>query len=125
MRNKEIEEAIEIYEKLHKDTKFTDEDYKNAIGEAKAQIEYHGYLNDICCFMTDSTTLKALLSLIEEQQGENKYLRDENNIYRNETVSKYKIRNKIKEEMKKGWSTKEERHNQNYVVDILKEILGE
>ena len=97
MRNKEIEEAIETYKKLHEEIKFTDKDYKEAIEEAKKQIEYHRNLNGVCCFMTDSTTLKALLSLIEKQQGENKYLRDENNIYRNETVSKYKIRNKIKE----------------------------
>ena len=65
-----IEEAIEIYEKLHKDKKFTAEDYKKAIEEAKKQIEYHRNLNGVCCFMTDSTTLKALLSLIGKQQEE-------------------------------------------------------
>lgn len=70
MRSKEVEEAIETYKKLHEDIKFTDKDYKEAIEEAKKQIEYHRNLNDICCFMTDSTTLKALLSLIEKQQEE-------------------------------------------------------
>ena len=122
MRDKEIEEAIEIYEKLHKDTKFTDEDYKKAIEEAKKQIEYHKNLNDMCCFMTDTTTLKALLSLIEKQQKENKYLRDENNIYRNETVSKYKIRNKIKELEEDLKNYKEEYTMWCYDLECLEDI---
>ena len=66
MKSKEVEEAIERYKKLHEDIKFTDEDYKKAIEEAKKQIEYHRNLNDMCCFMTDSTTLKALLDYIEK-----------------------------------------------------------
>ena len=41
--------------------------------------------------------IDTVLSYIEELEKENKYLRDENNIYKNETVSKNKIRDKIKE----------------------------
>ena len=122
MRSKEVEEAIETYEKLHEDIKFTDEDYKKAIEEAKKQIEYHRNLNAVCCFMTDNTTLKALVSLIEKQQGENKYLRDENNIYRNETVSKYKIRNKIKELEEDLKKYKEEYTMWCYDLECLEDI---
>lgn len=94
MRNKEIEEAIETYEKLHADIKFTDEDYKNAIGEAKAQIEYHKNLNDMCCFMTDTTTLKALLSLIEKQQGEIEHYK---NKYEQEQMKEQDMINQIQQ----------------------------
>lgn len=40
--------------------------------------------------------IEAVLAYIEEKEKENKFLRDENNIYKNETVGKKRIRDEIK-----------------------------
>lgn len=125
MRDKEIEEAIEIYEKLHKDTKFTDEDYKKAIEEAKKQIEYHKNLNDICCFMTDTTTLKALLSLIEKQQEklEFKQFGDLDSLqFENTYLDKQVIRDKLKELEEDLKNYKEEYTMWCYDLECLEDI---
>ena len=76
MRSKEVEEAI---------------------NQLKEDVNIIIYGNKI---FEDRTTckkedLKTVLAYIEELEKENKYLRDENNIYKNETVSKNKIRDKI------------------------------
>lgn len=52
------------------------EEEKEAITEAKKQIEEAHNLNDINVFMTDSTTLKTLLNLIDKLQKENYELKN-------------------------------------------------
>ena len=44
---------------------------------------------------TREATREELIQRIKDLEEENKYLRDENSIYRNETISKSIIRNKI------------------------------
>ena len=46
---------------------------------------------------TREATREELIQRINELQNENKFLRDENNIYRNETVSKSVIRDELKD----------------------------
>ena len=48
---------------------------------------------------TKEATREELIQRINELQNENKFLRDENNIYRNETVSKSVIRDELKDKM--------------------------
>jgi len=52
------------------------EEEKEAIEEAKKQIEEAHNLNDINIFMTDSTTLKILLNYIDKLQKENQKLKE-------------------------------------------------
>ena len=47
-----------------------DKEEIEAIKEAKEQIEKHHNWNNINCFMTDTTTLKTLINLIEKQEAE-------------------------------------------------------
>ena len=49
-----------------------------AIEEAKKQIEKHHNWNNINCFMTDTTTLKKLVNLIEKQENRIKELEEIN-----------------------------------------------
>lgn len=84
MRSKEVEEAIN---KLNEILKSFQRHKENL-------IEYNMYFNQDEEYIISSETL---LNYISELEKENKYLRDENNIYKNETVSKSVIRDKIKE----------------------------
>lgn len=77
-------------------------------------------------------SIETVLSYIEELEKENKYLRDENNIYKNETVSKRKIRHKIKEledEKEKYVGCKGLEFSRTGVINsqikVLKSIIGE
>lgn len=49
---------------------------KEAIEEAKKQIKEAHNLNELNVFMTDSTTLKTLLNLIDKLQKENSELKN-------------------------------------------------
>lgn len=78
----------------------------------------------------------AVLSYVQELEIENKFLRDENNIYRNETVSKTVIRDKIQEYRNKRnklangefWECRDNINQDKALFiagEVLKEILGE
>ena len=75
-----------------------------------------------CLAISGKTCLDIVLNLIEKLQKENKYLRDENNIYRNETVSKYKIRDKLKELEEDLKNYKEEYTIWCYDLECLEDI---
>ena len=66
------------------------EEEKEAIEEAKKQIEEAHNLNDINIFMTDSTTLKILLNYIDKLQKENEKLKEENTILEGNKIG-YKL----------------------------------
>lgn len=88
MRSKEVENAIKVI--------------KKDLDLAKKELDIETdctepYRPRIAYLYQQKETYDTLLSYIEELEKENKYLRDENNIYKNETVSKNKIRDKIKE----------------------------
>ena len=67
------------------------EEVDEAIKEGKDYIEFMTTAGD------NAEWAETVLAYIEELEKENKFLRDENNIYRNETVGKKRIRDKIKE----------------------------
>ena len=78
--------------------------------------------------------MKTVLEYIEELEQENKFLRDENNIYRNETVGKKRIRDKIKELVKKLDEPNDDRWEKDddvyygkikAQIQVLKSIIGE
>ena len=83
---------------------------------------------------TREATREELIQRINELQKENKYLRDENAIYRNETVSKSVIRDKIEKLEKaekiqlkgtKGQDRYSVKQEFMYKINILKELLEE
>ena len=79
-------------------------------------------------------TREELIQRIKDLEEENKFLRDENSIYRNETISKSVIREKI-EELEGNREKIEDKYYfdyQNNIYDFiagmkkgLKELLGE
>ena len=79
------------------------EEEKQAIEEAKKQIEEVHNLNNINIFMTDSSTLKILLNYIDRLQKENEELDNKfryavpDDIVVENYVHKDKIKTKIKE----------------------------
>ena len=118
MRSKEVEEAIN-------DLTFIviTDIYGNEVRIDKPKV-INGY----------NQSVGTVLDYIEELEKENKYLRDENNIYKNETVSKNKIRDKLIELAKKLTEPNDDRwekdDNAYYEkikaqIRVLKEIIGE
>ena len=82
------------------------EEEKEAIEEAKKQIEEAHNLNDINVFMTDSTTLKILLNYIEKLQKENTELKEENK------KLKYEIEGR-------NCVIETQRHNEDVILDAM------
>lgn len=74
-----------------------------------------------------SMAISFVLNELERLQKENKYLRDENNIYRNETVSKSVIRDELKDiELAIAFCENENRFKELIIKKgCLKELLGE
>ena len=77
---------------------------------------------------TREATREELIQRINELQRENKYLRDENSIYRNETISKSVIRDKIEKfkndsKNEKVFMTQSSQINAS-LISFCKELLG-
>ena len=87
MRSKEVEEAIKTIQEQKENVECGINDME-CMPECYDENIYNDYIEL-------KKKAETVLSYIEELEKENKYLRDENNIYKNETVSKNKIRDKI------------------------------
>lgn len=125
MRSEEVEEAIKVLDK-----------YKIRLLQTRKEI---GLVEDFKNHHTEkqynrcgkrANAIDTVLAYIEELEKENKFLRDENNIYRNETVGKKRIRDKIKELEELNFNNyANEYDNGNevkyYILKEFKEILGE
>lgn len=77
---------------------------------------------------TREATREELIQRINELQRENKYLRYENSIYRNETISKSVIRDKIEKfkndsKNEKVFMTQSSQINAS-LISFCKELLG-
>ena len=104
MRSKEVDVSIKVLKHL------TSECNPNNFNDFKSLFE--NYVS----IPKQNKAIDTVLNYISEKEKENKFLRDENNIYKNETVSKSVIRDKIKILDEIG---------EIFAVNILRELLGE
>lgn len=116
MRSKEVENSIK---ELTEITDLVKEEIKNNDENTTAILD-----------IADLKNLDTLLNYTSEKEKENRFLRSENNIYKNETVSKSVIRNKMKDISNTNFNgrfleyDKEDGNEiKKYILDKISEIL--
>lgn len=90
------------------------EEEKEAIEEVKKQIEEVHNLNELNIFMTDSTTLKIILNLIDRLQK----------IIKKQSYTNKKLRNKIKTVRKERNKLQKENEKINKAADKMYEYIS-
>lgn len=115
------------------------EEEKKAIEEAKNQIVECDNLDNLNCFLTDSTTLKILLNLIEKLQKEIEKKEQRLIITREaydrvvlevvdleeNSIPKEVIREKLDEQYKLWNTPNRQKEYSQELVDAYEELLGE